>query len=489
LVTVLFAAICLIGIFLRVYLYLANRSLFFDEAALALNIVDRSFIGLLKPLDYNQGAPIGYLLSQRAVISLLGNRDYILRLIPLLAGLISVPLMCAVATQYGGRLSALTSAGLFALSPTLVRYSSEMKQYSTDVLMALVLLFIAPKCLEDDAKPGTLVVLGVAGSLAVWFSHPSLFVLPGILLTLGLVFAGRRDLRRLYGLIGVGLGCGISLSLAYVVNLRYLGSKGELVSFWGSTFAPVPPWSDPGWFFRALWSMVRNPAGLPFSEITAGLLTLGIFSLAFRRRRFMLVLLAPFLLTLAASALRKYPFAGRLLLFLVPVLFLLLAEGVDRARMILLKVNRPHAGLVVAFLVVYLLYPSAAAAYRGLRSPPMGEHIKPVMSYVRDHRQSTDLVYVYYGAAPAFVYYGPQYGFERGDYVVGSRGDTSLLLGDIEKLRSAQRVWCVLAHDISAATAVEQVFLLEHLGELGLKRAEFTSQGASVSLYELGQTR
>ena len=79
-----------IGIALRLRQYLANRSFWADEASLALNIVGRSFSGLTLPLDYEQGTPILFLLIEKLSIVVQGTNDFILRLFPLLAGLLSV---------------------------------------------------------------------------------------------------------------------------------------------------------------------------------------------------------------------------------------------------------------------------------------------------------------------------------------------------------------------------------------------------------------
>jgi predicted membrane-bound mannosyltransferase len=82
------AAILLIGILLRVRQYLTGRSLWADEAMLALNIVNRGFGGMFKPLDYDQGAPIGFLLVEKLFNSILGKNELALRLFPLLVGLV-----------------------------------------------------------------------------------------------------------------------------------------------------------------------------------------------------------------------------------------------------------------------------------------------------------------------------------------------------------------------------------------------------------------
>src|ERR687888_419926 len=53
------------GTLLRLTQYLFNRSLWLDEALLTLNVLRRPWTGLIKPLDYNQGAPVGFLFLEK----------------------------------------------------------------------------------------------------------------------------------------------------------------------------------------------------------------------------------------------------------------------------------------------------------------------------------------------------------------------------------------------------------------------------------------
>ena len=484
-VIILIIIACLVGFFLRTYFYIINRSLWLDEAMLALNIVNRSFLDLLKPLDLDQAAPVGFLLLQKVAICLLGVRDYVLRIVPMLSGLLSIPLMYAVTSQYR-QSCVFFSLALFALSLKLIYYSSELKQYSTDVLASLLLLFIVPKCIEKNVKPHALIALGITGVMAMWFSHPSLFVLAGILLTLGLTFATNRAGYRLMWLIGVGVVCLINLAIIYCVSLRCIESNSDLLNYHSKSFAPLP-WTNFRWYYDALIGMLSNPATLPTNLITVGLLIIGTFSFAAKKWQLMLVLLAPLLFTLVTSGLGRYPFTGRFLLFLLPPLLLLLNEGFERFWRILSKGNRSLSWLVSVSLIIYFLYGPTATAYKNLQSPPMREDIKSVMSYMKKHYLKTDVIYIYYGGGPAFEFYAPLYGFNRDSYTVGSnaRNKPTQYIEDIKKINHSRRVWFVFSHNCSWCVVNEQDFILEHLNKIGLKKDEHTAEGASAYLYDL----
>ena len=82
----LWVLIIALGIILRVRQYFSGRSFWSDEASLAYNLVNRTFSGLTQPLDYEQGAPIGFLFIEKFLIILWGNVDQVMRLFPLFPG-------------------------------------------------------------------------------------------------------------------------------------------------------------------------------------------------------------------------------------------------------------------------------------------------------------------------------------------------------------------------------------------------------------------
>lgn len=481
-------AIILLGLILRVQQYCANRSLWLDEAFLALNLVERDLVELVQPLDYNQGAPLGFLYAQKLTIQVLGNRDYILRLLPLAAGVISLYLFYRVAEKYASRAAMLLALALYAASGPLVYYTSEAKQYSTDVATTLLLLLLAAKCFEAEVGMKHYVGLGVAGSLALWFSHPALFVVAGIGLSLALHQVTHRDWRRLSWL---GMACLLWLAnfaAIYAISLHSLASNTDLINYWAGGFMPVPPWRDFGWFPNAFSDMLENLAGLSATSIAMVAFFVGCLSLLLRRWRLGLVLIVPFGLVLLASGLKKYPFADRLLLFIVPSALLLIAQGADQIRVSLRRVSHWLSNGVWLFLTIVLLLAPTVGLQQTLWHPQMREEIKQVMRYVDQHFTEGDLLYVYYGAKYPFLYYAPQFGFGEEDYMLGlyHREEPHIYLEELDQLSGGGRIWFIFSHVYNWAAIDEEAFFLEHLDSLGTRVDVLQAPGASTYLYDLG---
>jgi len=129
---------------------------------LALNIVNRSFLELIKPLDYNQGAPIGFFAFREGSSWFVGQQRLRLGNYPACGRLDLNSVMYAASKRYIEKSCVLVSIGLLALSPRLIYYSSELRQYSLDVLATSTLLLIASRYYHEEVQLRKLIVFGVA---------------------------------------------------------------------------------------------------------------------------------------------------------------------------------------------------------------------------------------------------------------------------------------------------------------------------------------
>ncbi len=483
-------AIMIAGAFLRLNQYAANRSLWLDEAMLALNIVNRSFGNLLGPLDYSQGAPIGFLLVQKTMVTVFGGEDFVLRIFPVMTALAALYLMYRVSFRYVGSIGGLIALGLFSLSGPMVYYASENKQYSTDVFFTLMLLFLVGKCLEKDAGRTDYMFLCAFGTVSIFFSHPALFILSGV--GIGLIvndFVAKK--REQWVWTGwtflIWFICYIFL---YIVSLRILASNSSLLNYWKNTFMPWPPWEDLSWFLNTFCGFLRDPAGLTNPPFFIFLLVVaGVVSFFYRRKSAGLVLVVPFAAVLIASAFRKYPASGRLLLFLGPVIYLLIAESLETVRILLKRVHPWASWACFVPLVIYLfMHPVALAAQR-VENPEMREHIKPVLAHVQKERSQGDVVYVYYSSWPAFSFYAGKYGFDENEAVGGirSREAPGKYILDIEKQAGKGRIWVIISHNCFWCPVNEEKFIIHNLSNRAILRDVYKAPGASVYLYDFSK--
>ena len=122
--------ILFLGFFLRLWLYFINRSLWGDEASLALNLVSRNFRELTQLLDHGQAAPIGFLFIEKLFIVIFGNHEYVLRVFPLISGFLVLYFIYRFSREHLGA-AGLFSIALASITWWFVYYSSEAKQYSS----------------------------------------------------------------------------------------------------------------------------------------------------------------------------------------------------------------------------------------------------------------------------------------------------------------------------------------------------------------------
>ena len=388
---------------------------------LALNIVNRSFVGMFQPLDYDQGSPIGFLLIEKLFNSILGKNELALRLFPLLVGLLSLWLFYLLLKQITHGVGFLTALALFAFNPRLIYYSSEVKQYILDVAVTILLLLIAAPVLSTSPRKRDFVWLALAGLIALWFSHPAIFVLAGIGLALTIVYLRRRDYSNLLFAIGMGILWVLEIALLYLLILKDLSQNAYMREYWQGAFLPMPPWSDLGWFLKAIDQNIGVQFGIPYGVFVAFLVMLiGWAILLYQDQSYAIAFACIMLITLTASALGLYPVFERMILFLVPVGLILIGKAVQALYQ---RVQRFKliSELSVLFLAGYLIYGPFVTSVQNFIEPKYFEHIRPTMATLRDSWKDGDGLYVSNGALPAFHFYAPFYGLENVSYEFGKR--------------------------------------------------------------------
>lgn len=492
-----FVAIGLIalGWVFRIREFLAHRSLWLDEAMLALNLVHRDLFGLFLPLDYDQGAPLGFLLIQKLIILLLGENELRLRLFPLAAGCIALVFAYLLARRVFSPAGALSFLALMATSPGLIYYSAEVKQYSSDVLVVVFLLWIWIEFQSIQTKPNFLkdfvsarridFWLVVVGTLTIWFAHPAVFALAAIgvvwfLHTLSMR-AGRKEAFKLVFFAGVIWA--VSFSGLYLANLRGLAGNEFLSTYWQENFVQF----DLSWFRQSASNLFFEVAELgAHLRFFAIICLLGAVHFWKTQKQLLATIFFIFVFTLLASAFNKYPFYGRLMLFSIPLLFLFIASGVDAIFSLSKHFRQARfswffVGLSALVAFVILHYPFTISVER-YNSPRYYDHIRPAIVYLSKNLQPGDILYAYYWTVPVVRYYSLFHPYLEEDIFPGVSTSPEGMFSEVQGLSQTKRVWLVFSH-LSRRRVEHMEQLLILLNQTGQQVDRFALPGTGVFLY------
>jgi uncharacterized membrane protein len=487
-----------LGIVIRLRMYLADRSLWRDEAALALNVIHRSFAGLFQPLDYHQGAPIGFLMIQKLAFALFGGGEMALRLWPVAASVLAVPCFYLLCRGLLSRRAAIFALALFALAADKSFYWADCKQYSTDCFIAILLMFLAVRAFEDSLPRGRnrILALAVGGALAIWFSHPAVFVLAGIGVAATIQWfqgkpPGRLRLRDRHtaNVLFLAAVWVASFFLNYWFCLRKLTHNDYLQHYWADiadAFAPSPvSLKYLTWYKRNFLDLFRN-FSVEFEGLAALAFLMGAIELYRGGRRLLAMLLTPLLAVLVASALRQYPFEWRLLLFAVPSIIIIVAAGLEFPW-----TSRVRIVGVVA--LCFLLISPINKTINALHNPPSVSDMRPAVEFVAAHYQSGDVFYLNDSAECDFAYYQPRFGLSGATVIIGSYkfSDLNAWAQEFSQFRG-KRLWLVIENpyigDLAGEShfAAEQPLAMSVLDTLGKPLWKKHTFNEYVACYDLG---
>jgi hypothetical protein len=393
------------GVLLRVAHYVDRESLWGDEAMLALNIAGRSFRGLMQPLAYGQLVSIPFLWAQRAMMLAGGVNELALRALPLAASLAMLVMMALFSRRVLDPVGSAVALGLAAFSTVLIRYSAELKPYTVDALVTLLVGWYALDVVERLDDRSAWLRFGGAGGLGVLVSTSAVFVCCGAVACVGWELLAHRRARLLPPLAACGAIWLGAFMAGYLMFYRHAAAGEYMRDFWRAGFLTTAT--------PALWrrtGMAAQETFLPVSDwmVALGLgippLLLGLagaFAIVRSRGAGVVALLTvPAVAAFCASALGIYPIAARLMVFTAPFLTVPVAAGiVQLASWLHRRVPTVRTAVVAgAFLI-----PSVELAIRIRLLGPRDEELRPVVQSLR-HR-GPGPTYVFNRGLPAWAFY------------------------------------------------------------------------------------
>ena len=404
---ILLVSLAAAGILFHLAQFRFQRSLWHDEAALALNVVNKSYGEFFGPLDYNVAAPVGFLWLVKFLAGLFGESDFVLRLLPLTAGILSFVLFYKLLMAAVDYKTTFIALGLLFFSRSFIRYTSEFKPYASDILCVLILMLAIAHYIKGTPALNRNIHLGILGGAVIWFSFPGVFVLAGAAICLSADYLYKKRYKEFNSFLLTCLFWIISLGLLYFLSLRHAQDNVHLQEDWAHSFMPFSL-NMFGWLGSAFKRMFEYPAGI---HPLAGsfLFLIGSYAVLKRNRLLGLLFMLPLALVFLASGLRLYPFEGRLLLFYVPFIYLFVAEGLAfflKGSFIAKKI----AGII---LILIIFFPLVKNYPQDLMKLRFHEEIQPVFSHVKERILEDDAIYVHFGAIPAFEYYKKSFGSNR----------------------------------------------------------------------------
>jgi hypothetical protein len=434
-------------------------------------------------LDYNQAAPSGFLISVKVLTDIFGGTEFILRLIPLLTGVAVLFLAFFVARAEFHGVGSIVFMGFTAFNFALIRYSSDIKPYSADVLIAFLLLsLVILQRTNIDSKKGYLS-FALLGAISLWISYPSVFILGGIAAVQIILAIRDNEIQRIYRLTPVYLFWGLLFSTQYFLVYESTQST-YLLDYWDESFMPFP---KPRlvyfrWLVDTLIQAVEYVLRMPIVSGLHIIFLLGLAIVLVNNLSLGLVFILTIVFTLLASMFHFYPVRSRLILFLFPIL----AYSTTAAISYVLNSLSKYRFVLSTLVASLILIPLIANTAQNFIQPQNYEDMKSILRDVSTNYQEDDLFYLYYDAQYAFRYYQPYFGMTDVPIRIGiqARENPVRYQEDMDLVFKNPRVWFIFSHGFRGEEGDEEDYYLEYLSNNGTMLVEFHAPGAAAYLFE-----
>jgi len=410
-----------------------RASIWTDEAWVANSILAPSWKEMFYYPGWVQVSPSLFLVLSRLLTKVFGPSEPALRLLPLFAGLLAIPVLAAALRKLFSPAAALCGTSLVIVNMWAAKYAQQVKQYGSDLFSsALLCLLITRYCQRPDRRNFTLLVGGFF--IISFLANTALFMGPAVIaaVVLGPFWQlpsyrhGRRSILTITSVM-------VCVAINYLVFIR--PNRGQnLVESWAmNCLNPSHPLASARALFNNLVALLV-PQQFPVMfylgaamvlTVVAGAVIALIGSARGSKRDVVVLLLGPLPLAaaIAASLLGQYPLLSfpRILLWTLPACATLLAATLD----LLLNILRQRLAWVNESPV---FYGTAAACFflvlvlnfGVMRYPRPNERNSQAMRLLRQSMGPSDVLLVHRRMLEQYDYYSRLQGWAAPRIYVGN---------------------------------------------------------------------
>lgn len=435
----------LLAFVLRTKLYFQNNVFSDDECRLALCLMNKTMLQSLFFLGDAQSAPPVFVFVSKLITNIFGFAEAAAKFIPYISGLGAVYFFYKSCTSYF-RYKLPVAAGLFlfAICQPLIAFSSIFKQYSTDVFAAALCLYFFPKINVTEMSKKQFICFSVIICILPFISLPSLVFIGALLVW------NCKTVRILKFLLPFV----VIMTLYFLFNLA--PAKADLNKYFPGY------WQD-GFLafsikdfirlivFNIKFYFVPNKFSLP----TLVLMFWGIYLYIRENSRNSVFILTAFVLVMLAAIFQLYPLSGRIGLYFIPVVLLLILKPLD--------IKNNGAVLVALFFLLFSFCKYDLSYFKNICDVDYFVSCSPkhLMQIMKEKfNPDTDIILCNAATTPSYLFYSTKFGLDTDKIyempIVAS--DKNFAMKYFSDLSGAQRIWLYLVKDYNNSRVYPLVF-------------------------------
>lgn len=220
--------------------FLASSPLWLDEAQ-TVDIAHRSVPHLFTALRHDGSPPLYYLILH-GWMSVFGTSNFAVRAPSGIFSVAALPVVWFVARRFGlSRDGAWVAVLLLATSPFAVRFATETRMYSLELLLVLLAMWAFERAWAAGSRPAMAAAAVVTGALVL--THYWSIFMVAVVGAGALVLIARGERRGWWVLIPLAVGC-----LAFV---PWLPTFAYQSAHTGAPWGPPPALTQPLLFLRS----------------------------------------------------------------------------------------------------------------------------------------------------------------------------------------------------------------------------------------------